>query len=295
MKNTCFFYRLPILIILFLLLMSLKTDKPAYRIYTSKGHETNYYDMLNDARKADIVFFGEQHNNPICHWLEYELACDLYKETGKNLILGAEMFETDNQLLLDEYLSGMIKEKNFETEAKLWPNYKTDYKPLVTLARDSGIIFIATNIPRRYASLVNNKGFEGLQNLEPQAKALIAPLPVAYDPELPGYKKMLENMGDAGQSHATENLPKAQAMKDATMAWSILNHMKKGKVFLHFNGSYHSDNYEGIIWYLKQANPGLKIITISSAEQTDLSDLSKESEGIADFILITPERMTKTQ
>jgi uncharacterized iron-regulated protein len=294
MRNTCIVCRLPILVILFLLLLSLKTDKPAYRIFTSKGHETSYSDMLSDARKADIVFFGEQHNNPICHWLEYELACDLFCETGKNLMLGAEMFETDNQLLLDEYLDGTIKEKNFEAEAKLWSNYKTDYKPLVTLARDSGIVFIATNIPRRYASLVNNKGFEGLQNLDIQAKSLIAPLPIAYDPELPGYKKMLENMGDAGQAHATENLPKAQAMKDATMAWSILNHIQKGKVFLHINGSYHSDNYEGIIWYLKKANPALKIVTISSAEQADLSDLSKESEGIADFILVTPESMTKT-
>jgi len=294
MNHGVFHQHLPIVIAITCLLMSLKADKPAYKLFTSKGHESKYSELLNDAKKADVVFFGEQHDNPICHWLEYELASDLYRETGKNLILGAEMFDTDNQLLLDEYLGGKIKEKSFEAEAKLWPNYKTDYKPLVTLAHDSGIVFVATNIPRRYASLVNSKGFEGLQNLEPQAKSLMAPLPIAYDPELPGYKKMLENMGDAGQAHASDNLPRAQAMKDATMAWSILSHMQKGKVFLHFNGSYHSDNYEGIVWYLKQANPNLKIVTISSAEQNDLSDLSKESLGIADYILVTPETMTRT-
>ncbi|MEI6747865.1 MAG: ChaN family lipoprotein [Bacteroidales bacterium] len=277
------------------ILVSLKADKPAYKIFTSKGHESNYDDLLHDAKKADIVFFGEQHNDPICHWLEYELACDLYRETCKNLIIGAEMFETDNQLLLDEYLRGNIQEKNFEAEAKLWPNYKTDYKPLLTLARDSGIIFVATNIPRRYATLVNNKGFEGLQNLDPQAKALIAPLPVIYDPELPGYKKILESMGDDAKEHASDNIPKAQAIKDATMAWSILSHYQKGKVFLHFNGSYHSDNYEGIVWYLKQANPNLKIMTISSEEQADLSKLPEKSEGIADYILVVPESMTKTR
>jgi uncharacterized iron-regulated protein len=66
-------------------------------------------------------------------------------------------------------------------------------------------------------------------------------------------------------------------------------------VFLHFNGSYHSDNYEGIIWYLKQADPGLKIVTITSAEQADMRKLSKESEGVADYILVTPESMTKTR
>jgi len=287
--------RLPVIVFIACLLMSLKTDKPAYKLYTIKGHETNYAGLLNEAKKADVVFFGEQHDNPVCHWLEYELACDLFRETGKNLTLGAEMFETDNQLLLDEYLNGTIKEKNFEAEAKLWPNYKTDYKPLVTLAKDSGLVFVATSIPRRYASLVNSKGFEALQNLGPQAKALIPPLPVAYDPELPGYKKMLENMGEEAQSHITENLPKAQAIKDATMAWSILSHIQKGKVFLHFNGSYHSDNFEGIIWYLKQANPDLKILTISSVEQADLDDLSKDSEGVADFILVVPESMTKTK
>jgi uncharacterized iron-regulated protein len=287
--------RFPAIIAVTCILLSLKTDKPAYRIYTSKCHETNYADLLKDAKKADIVFFGEQHNDPICHWLEYELACDLFRETGKNLILGAEMFETDNQLLLDEYLSGKILEKNFEAEAKLWPNYKTDYKPLLTLARDSGIIFVATNIPRRYASLVNSKGFEGLENLDPQAKSLIAPLPIVYDPELPGYKKMLESMGADAKEHATDNLPKAQAIKDATMAWSILRHLQKGKVFLHFNGSYHSDNFEGIIWYLKQANPDLKILTISSAEQANINEVSKESEGIADFIIVVPESMTKTR
>lgn len=287
--------QLPVVLLAACMMLALKTDKPAYKIFTSKGHGADYADILSDAKKADIVFFGELHDNPICHWLEFELAKDLYVETGKNLILGAEMFETDNQLLLDEYLAGTIKEKNFEAEAKLWPNYKNDYKPLITLARDSGIVFVATNIPRRYASLINSKGFEGLENLDTQAKAFMPPLPIAYDAELPGYKKMLEDMGEAGQTHVTENLPKAQAIKDATMAWSILKHLQKGKVFLHYNGSYHSDNYEGIIWYLKQANPALKIATISSVEQADVGELDKESEGVADFIIVVPESMTKTR
>ena len=295
MKYSALRLWLPAMVAICCILLAMKTDKPAYRIYTAKGHECNYSDMLGDAGKADVVFFGELHDNPICHWLEYELACDLYQETGKNLVLGAEMFETDNQLILDEYLSGKIKEKNFEAEAKLWPNYKTDYKPLVTFARDSSIAFVATNIPRRYASLVNKMGFEGLESLDKEAKKFMPPLPVAYDPNLPGYKKMLENMGKEGQEHVTENLPKAQAIKDATMAWRILSHLSKGKIFLHFNGSYHSDNYEGIIWYLKQADPGLKIVTITSAEQADMRKLAKESEGVADYILVTPESMTKTR
>ncbi len=279
---------------LVLLFMSMKSDKPAYRLFTEKGKSASYTDLLKDAADADIVFFGELHDMPICHWLEYELTADLFKEKGKNLILGAEMFEADNQLIINEYLAKLIKDKNFETEARLWQNYKTDYKPLLAFARDSSLGFIATNIPRRYASMVNKGGFEILKALDPEALKFIAPLPVKYDPELPCYKDIISKMGDA-PSHETENIAKAQVIKDATMAHFILANWKPGKTFLHFNGSYHSDRFQSILWHLKQANPKLKIITISSTQQKELNDLEEESEGLANYILVIPESMTKTQ
>lgn len=279
-----------LLILAVILMSAFKTDKPAYRLFTEKGKAATYESLLKDAAESDIVFFGEIHNNPICHWLEYELAVDLYKQKGKNLILAAEMFESDNQLLIDELLSGKIKEKNFEAEAKLWPNYKTDYKPLVSLAKDSGLVFVASNIPRRYAALVNASGFEGLSSLAPEAQKLFAPLPVKYDPELACYKDILKSMG--GAMHGTDNIAKAQAIKDATMAYFILKNWQPGKTILHFNGSYHSDNFQGIIWYLKQVNPSLKIITLSSTQQKILDDLDETSKGKANFNLVTPESMT---
>jgi uncharacterized iron-regulated protein len=280
-----------------ILFAAMKGDKPAYMIYNAEGKQTKYKDLVDDALKADIVFFGEQHNNPISHWMELELTKDLFVEKKANLILGAEMFETDNQLLLNEYLSGQIGQKNFEKEAKMWDNYQTDYKPLVEFAETNSLPFIGTNIPRRYASLVNKKGFEGLDSLQPESKNYIAPLPVKYDPELKGYKAMLEmDQGGmpGGSPHATDNLPKAQAIKDATMAHSILKYWKPGMTFLHYNGAYHSDNYEGIIWYLKQEKPELKILTITTVEQDTIDVLKEESFKLADYIFCVPTDMTKT-
>ena len=75
----------------------------------------------------------------------------------------------------------------------------------------------------------------------------------------------------------------------------IKQNFSKGKTFLHFNGSYHSDRFQSIIWYLRQADPTLKIVTISSVEQSDLDELKKESEGLADFIIVVPETMSKSQ
>jgi uncharacterized iron-regulated protein len=188
----------------------------------------------------------------------------------------------------------VIKEKNFEADARLWSNYKTDYKPLVSLAAKNQLKFVATNIPRRYAALVNSKGFEGLDSLAEAAKTFFMPLPVPYDAELPGYKGMIEMMGGPG-GHVTENLPKAQAVKDATMAYFITQNLSNSKLFLHFNGTFHSDNFEGIVWYLNKYRPGLKILTISSVEQDTITDVSEEHKDKADFILVMPSSMTKTQ
>jgi len=277
----------------FIVFVAMRGDKPAYKLFTQKGKVTDFGQLVKAAAKADVVLFGELHNNPISHWLQLELTRSLYAEKKQQLVLGAEMFEADNGVLLDEYLSGKVAERNFEAEAKLWPNYKTDYKPLLAFARDSSLRFIATNIPRRYASLVNREGFDGLTALSPEAKQYIAPLPIPYDAQLPGYKGMMEMMGGAG-GHVNENLPRAQAIKDATMAYFILKNLKPGQTFLHFQGTYHSDNFEGINWYLKQAAPELKIVTINSCEQADIDTLSAENKNKADFILAIPESMTKT-
>ncbi|MEA3445232.1 MAG: ChaN family lipoprotein [Bacteroidota bacterium] len=283
-----------IIILIAFISFAFKSDKPAYRIFSVDGKNVKYERMLKKLQKADVVLFGELHNNPISHWLQIELTKSLYDVKKEQLVLGAEMFETDNQLILDEYLSGLISENKFETEARIWPNYKTDYKPLVSFAKENNLQFVAANVPRRYASLVFKNGFEGLEKLSNEAKNFIPELPIKYNPELECYKSMM-NMGGGGMSaHKTSNFPKAQAIKDATMAGSILKYWKKGQLFLHYNGAYHSNNYESMVWYLKQANPNLKVMTISTVEQDELKTLSEESKGVADFIICVHSSMTKT-
>jgi len=269
-------------------------NKPAYELYNAKGKSTKYSKLLKDAQKADIILFGELHNNPICHWLQVELTKDLFAAVGENLVMGAEMFESDNALIVSEYVSGIIRTRNFEAEAKLWPNYKTDIKPLVEFARENKLKFIATNVPRRYAAAVNFGGFEALEELSDEAKAVMAPLPIPFDPELPQYRKMASMMGGMPGDHGNNNIVKAQALKDATMAHFILQNFEPGKVFMHYHGSFHSDFNEGIMWYLLQANPKLNILTIATAEADTVDKLPDEENGKADYIILVPKSMTKT-
>lgn len=269
--------------------------KHAYTLFSSKGERVEFQHIIERTRDVDVVLFGEQHDNPIAHWLEFELVSELFKTRSGAITIGAEMFETDNQLIVDEYLNGLITQQRFEAEARLWPNYKTDYKPLVEFAKSNNLRFVATNAPRRYASVVSAAGLEALNNLSVEAKAYLAPLPIEFDLTLPGYKAMVAMTGMPGKGHSKpEFLPMAQALKDATMANSIAKNLKKGYTFVHFHGTYHSNNYEGIYWYLKRYKPNITIVTIATVTQDEVESLENENHGIADFILVVPERMTRT-
>jgi len=145
---------------------------------------------------------------------------------------------------------------------------------------------------------VNQNGFEGLDSLLGIERGMMAPLPIHYDSTLAGYESMRKNIGNDMPAHASANLPKAQALKDATMAHFIMKNIAENQTtFLHINGAYHTDNYEGIVWYvndyLKRTNFPLKILTISCVEQDTISVLSKENIGKADFIICIPNSMTR--
>ena len=305
--------------------LAVNAQKPAYKLFRENGKKVKYEKMLEAASGADIVLFGEYHTNPITHWLQLELTNDLYEARGEALVLGAEMFEADNQLILDEYLAGQITEAKFEEEARLWKNYKTDYKPLVLVAKENELAFVATNIPRRYANMVFKKGVASLDSLSNEARSYIAPLPLEYDTSLNCYKQLMgsgggpmaktpmsdtispmhksrmpmestspmENKSPMG-GHGSTKLADAQAIKDATMSHFIMENWQPGKLFIHYNGAYHSDEFESMNWFLKRDKPELNIVTISTVSQDDVAELEEDSFGKADFIIAVPSTMTQT-
>jgi uncharacterized iron-regulated protein len=279
-SNTPWSTRIPLLLLIgFAASVASAQLLPAYTLFNSTGKKVSYKHLLHTVTDADVVLFGEQHNNPIAHWLQLVVARELAARGP--LTMGAEMIEADDQATLDRYLRGEIDQAAFDTLARLWKNHATDYAALVDLAKEKGLPFIATNVPRRSARAVSRGGFEALDTLPQVERAWMAPLPIPFDPSLPGYVKMLVMLGD----HGTPDVVKAQALKDATMAWFIAQHAKPGTRFLHFNGSYHSDFHEGIVWYLKQTHPELKVVTIATVVPERLDRLDAEYRGQADIIL----------
>ena len=234
------------------------------------------------------------HNNVLGHWLQLQLLKDLQLSQAGKLVVGAEMFEADDQIVLTEFANKKITEAHLENEAKIWPNYKTDYKPFFSFAFRHQIPVIATNIPRRYASGVSKRGLASLDSVDAQAKKWFAPLPIKVNADLSSYKEMSSmSMGGHG-GPSGNNMVNAQASKDATMAHFILANWSAGKKFLHLNGSFHSKNHEGIVWYLQQQNPKLKVVTISMTESENINVLPETDVNTADYIFVFPEDAMKS-
>ena len=270
-------------------------EKPAYQLYNNKGRLVKYNKMIKKLAKADMVFFGEYHTNPISHWLQIEMVKSFYELKGDKLFFGAEMFESPNQLVLNEYLAGFYPEKKMLKEiTQLWSNYNTDYKPLVEFAKENNLRFIATNIPRRYASMIYKKGIGVLKILSSEAKSLIgSDLEKYFVPEV--YADMKDMMGEHIPPNML-NIQAAQASKDATMAHFSVKNFHKGDLYFHIDGSYHSNYKRGIIWWINKIHPGLKIKSVTTLTQSEWDKKTdNEKETIAEFIIVVADNMTQTK
>ena len=276
---------------------TMRGDRPAYRLFTAAGTAADYDQMLADLAQADVVLFGEQHNDALAHWLELQVTKDLLKlKKPGQLVLGLEMFERDVQPLVARYAAGTLADSALERQARPWPNYATDYRPLLQFAREQKVLVVGTNAPRPFVSAVARGSLQALGKLPAADRALLAPLPLKVDYELPGYKNMAAMFGGDSQAHGggAQNIIQAQALRDATMAHFIETSRQPGQTLLHFNGSYHSDHHDGIAAYLRQYGPKLRVRTLSVVTQEQLQTLEKEQLNLADFVVVVPADAAKT-
>ena len=278
-----------------MLIMSMTTyaqkTPEIYRIFDAKGKEISYEKMIKTVSATDVVFFGEIHNCVISHWMELKVL-EALAENNNKLKVGMEMLEADNQLIIDEYTSSTISSDRFEEECRLWPNYSTDYEPLVYYAKRHHLPLIATNVPRRYASVVKEKGLAFLDSLSAEAKRYLPKLPIKYV-ENENAQAGFALMGLLGKAKETKPqlMAQAQAIKDATMGWFIAQNLKKGEQMIHCNGTYHSDARNGIIPYLLEYRPKTTISTIRAVRQEEIDKIEKDYLGLADFYICITEDM----
>lgn len=271
----------------FPLVVSAQSDSlPLYKIYSvERKQEVSLETMVSDLLKADVVFFGEEHNDSVAHVLQLNVLKGLYEHKKSGLALSMEMFQSDVQLVLDEYRNGLIRESNLDKDGRLWKNYK-DYRSVVEFAKENKLYILAANAPSRYTNRVTRSGLASLNEISKEAKALLAPLPVDT---LTGryYEKFSALMGD---HMGSMKIYQSQNLWDATMAWRISRLAKQHpkKLILHLNGRFHTDEKLGTYAQLKRYAPKLRSMNISSfSHESFAAPQWDEWQNLGDFIIIT--------
>jgi uncharacterized iron-regulated protein len=274
--------------------LSQDTLSKHYKIYsTSKQKIVSVDDIVKDMSQADVLLFGEEHNDATGHLLEYLVFKKLSEKYPGKVALSMEMFETDCQDVLKEYLNGLIREKNFKTDARAWPNY-IDYLPMIELAKINHIPVIAANAPARYTNMANRLGLGSLKQLSTIGKTYLPPLPIDTATGI-YYDKFLQIMG--GHAMAGMQMYQAQNLWDATMAWSISKFYKvhPGFKIMQLNGGFHSEEKLGAAAQLKKYAPKVRVLNIAAYadENFDNPDWSKFSKD-GDYIILTNPKLPRS-
>lgn len=266
------------------------TPSTPFKIYdTQTGEQLTITELADRMKNTDVLFWGEEHNDTIGHILELKMLKMLQERHTNKLVLSMEMFETDCQVLVDEYLGGFINKEKFIKDARAWNNYN-DYEPLVEFAKENNIPLIAANSPRRYNNMMSKRGPKTLDSLGSASKALIAKLPIYAPKEGAYYKKFVGIMGGEENIHSP-NMYASQCLWDATMAKSIdraVSENKKNGIVMHIAGRFHSDEFLGTVAQLARKNKDLKVQTISCFVAEDFEKPDYISyEPLADYVIVT--------
>jgi uncharacterized iron-regulated protein len=276
------------------------------RVYhTGRQLFTDFEAMLADISHADVVFVGEQHDDPNTHRLELAILEGLARRRGE-VTVSLEMFERDVQGSLDQFLLGQVRESDFLASARPWPRYATDYKPLVDFAMAHHWPVVAANVPRTLAADVSKSGLGALANLpEPQriwvAEDLQCPTDDDYFARFARAMSGHPDTGGApGQSptEARQTLERfyfAQCLKDETMGESIARAYDaatrggRQPLVVQFNGAFHSDFDEGTAARAARRLPGKRVVVLSILPVDDLDTLQpgEADRRRADYLIYT--------
>ena len=280
-------------------------------LHAGTGAVVDFEGMLNDLARADVVFVGEQHDDPNTHRLELAVLEGLARRRA-DAVVSLEMFERDVQEPLDHFLMGHMTEEEFLAGARPWPRYATDYKPLVDFAIERSWPVIAANVPRPLASEVSKAGLGVLDGKPAEdrqwfAADLPCPLDDAY------FRRFTEAMGGhpaegegeaavAAQREMTERFYLAQCLKDETMGESIARAWTSGQavssrpLVVHVNGAFHSDFGLGTAARVRRRLPAARtiVVTVLPVESLETITASDEDLRRADYLIYTLRNSTST-
>lgn len=293
-------FKIIVLILLVSVAQAFSQTPSKYSVFTGKGDASSIEAIVNALEGTDAVFLGELHDDSVGHAVQFEIfkkAVEKYYPSRK-VTLSLEMFESDVQIILDEYLKGLISENHFMLSSRPWGNYKTDYRPLVELAKEKRLDVVAANAPRRYVNMVSRGGREALNPLTKEAKKWLAPLPYAEASDAYS-KKFKALMGPSPEAQmGIDKILSSQSLWDATMAYSVARSLKKNKrsLVVHLNGGFHTENRLGTVEHFLRYRKKAKALVVTIKYVDDFKNFNKARDtDVGDFVILTDAKEPRSK
>jgi len=147
---------------------SLRVENP--QLYDlSENRSISLKQLAVELKTKRIVLVGEHHNNIRHHINQLEVIRALH-EAGAKVAVGMEMFRSDSQKYLGQWVAGKIPEKEFEKIYYANWNYNWSlYRPILQYARENRIPVLGLNVSRKITRQVARQGFQSL-NKEQRGK-----------------------------------------------------------------------------------------------------------------------------
>lgn len=269
-----------------------QNEPDRFRVFDGNGNPSSIDQIIAAAGGVNVVFLGENHDDATAHALQLRIFKAVVEKYAKErpTALSMEMFERDVQVVVNEYLNGLISENHFLASSRSWKNYATDYKPLVELAKSNKLPVIAANAPRRYINMVSRNGRSALDPLTKEAKEWLAPIPWAQPSEAYS-NKFKALMGPSPEAQmGLVNILGSQSLWDATMAYSVSQFLRKKKnpLVVHLNGGFHTENRLGTAEQLMNYAKKAKFIVVTMRYESDFKTFDKAKHGgLGDFVILT--------
>ncbi len=240
--------------------------------------------LIDQLESRELIFIGEVHDNPDHHLIQVQILQALMDRHGP-FTVAMELFQEQQQALIDSYLEGNSTEETFLKQVKWNSQWGFDYhfyRPLILLAKERGVRILAINAP---TSIVRKVARHGLQSLKPAERARLAG---NIDLNNEGHKAYLR---EAYKRHAHLGLQdfdyfyQAQCVWEDTMAENIAEYLKKnGGKMVVFSGNGHIIKKFGVPDRTLRRLP-VRMATI--VLQPLLNGRTDIKKGMADYIWLT--------
>ena len=156
-----------VFVALFTLFLPVTTQAHPHIIDAAEKTEISPQALLEDLRRAQVIFLGEFHDHVGHHRAQLTII-DALDDDERPLAIGLEMFRKDSQETLDRWTANDLPFLKFLSVYKdNWSMWE-EYREIFMHARNEELKMLGLNIPRSITSKVLRNGFKALPEEERQ-------------------------------------------------------------------------------------------------------------------------------